>query len=183
VQESNLNRQLVALRSNLQKPKAEILSARLLDINPNLKLKALAEFVRDERTEEILLAEKYDFVVDAIDTLSPKLNLIVKSLRNNLPIVSSMGAGGKLDPTKVQIVDISKSYNDGLSRMIRKRLHKQHIYSGFKVVFSPEEIDKSKLLLLENEQNKKSTVGTISFMPAVFGIFIASVVINSLLAD
>jgi len=183
VQESNLNRQLVALRSNLQKPKAEILSARLLDINPNLKLKALAEFVRDERTEEILLAEKYDFVVDAIDTLSPKLNLIVKSLRNNLPIVSSMGAGGKLDPTKVQIVDISKSYNDGLSRMIRKRLHKQGIYTGFKVVFSPEEIDKSKLLLLENEQNKKSAVGTISFMPAVFGIFIASVVINSLLAD
>ncbi len=183
VQESNLNRQLVALRSNLQKPKAEILSARLLDINPNLKLKAIAEFVRDDRTEEILLAEKYDFVVDAIDTLTPKLNLIVKTLRNNLRIVSSMGAGGKLDPTKVQIADISKSYNDGLARMIRKRLHKQQIYSGFQVVFSPEDIDKSKILLLEDELNKKSAVGTISFMPAVFGIFIASVVINSLLNE
>ncbi len=183
VQESNLNRQLVALRSNLQKPKAEILAARLLDINPNLKLKVIAEFVRDHRTEEILLAEKYDFVVDAIDTLAPKLNLIIKALKHNLRIVSSMGAGGKLDPTKVQIADISKSYNDGLARMIRKRLHKHQIYKGFQVVFSPEEIDKSRLLILENEQNKKSAVGTISFMPAVFGIFISSVVINSLLAD
>jgi tRNA A37 threonylcarbamoyladenosine dehydratase len=181
VHESNLNRQLAALQSTLLQPKASVMASRLLDINPDLNLKVYAEFLRDQRTEEILLSQKFDYVIDAIDTLSPKINLIIKSLKLKIPLVSSMGAGGKFDPSQVQIADISKSYNDMLARMLRKRLHKYGIYSGFKVIFSPEEIDKSKVVLLENEQNKKSAVGTISFMPAVFGIFAASVVINSIL--
>lgn len=181
VQESNLNRQLLALNSTMNQPKADVMARRLWDINPKLKLNVINEFIRDKRTEEVILAEKYDYVVDAIDTLSPKVNLIVKCLKHKLPLVSSMGAGGKFDPSQVVIADISKSYNDMLARMIRKRLHKQMIYKGFKVVFSPEEIDKSRVIITENEQNKKSTVGTISFMPAVFGNFIASVVINDLL--
>jgi len=183
VQESNLNRQLLALRTNINLPKADVMARRLFDINPEIRLTIVNEYIRDERTEEILLAEKYDYVVDAIDTLSPKVNLIVKALKNNLKIVSSMGAGGKFDPSQVQIADISKSYNDMLARMLRKRLHKFKIYKGFNVVFSPEEVDKTKVITVEGERNKKSVVGTISFMPAVFGNFIAAAVINSILAD
>lgn len=182
INESNLNRQLLALRSNIGLSKAEIMKKRLLDINEELKLIILNEFIENERIEEILLAQKYDYVVDAIDTLNPKIQLIGACLKNNLPLVSSMGTGGKIDPSQVKIADISKSYNDMLARMLRKRLHKQNIYTGFKVVFSSEEIDKTKVLVVENERNKKSMVGTISFMPAIFGNFIASVVINQLIS-
>lgn len=182
VQESNLNRQMLALHSNMGFPKADIMARRLFDINPEIKLNVITEFVENERIEEILLSEKYDYIVDAIDTLTPKIQLIAAALKFNFPLVSSMGAGGKLDPAKVQISDISKSYNDMLARMLRKRLHKQKIYTGFKVVFSSEEIDKTKVLVVDNERNKKSVVGTISFMPAIFGNFIASVVINALIS-
>ena len=181
VTKSNLNRQLLALHSNINLPKSDVMARRLFDINPEIKLNAITEFIENERIEEIILAEKYDYIVDAIDTLTPKIQLITASLKYNLPLVSSMGSGGKLDPTKVQIADISKSYNDMLARMLRKRLHKQNIYTGFKVVFSSEEIDKKKVIVVDNERNKKSTVGTVSFMPAIFGNFIASVVINELI--
>lgn len=176
---TNMNRQLPALISTTGKPKTEIMADRLLDINPDLKLKVVNEFMKDDKIIE-LVQKKYDYVVDAIDTLSPKIFLIYYSLRNNQKIVSSMGAGGKVDPSKVLITDIKKSYNCKLARVLRKRLHRLGIYKGVKVVFSPEETAKDAVMLEESE-NKKSNVGTISYMPAVFGCHCASVVIRDLL--
>ena len=148
--------------------------------NKNRQL--LDEFVRDDRMLSILRAAAYDYVVDAIDTLAPKIFLIYHSLQLGLPVVSSMGSGGKLDPSKIQVADISKSYNCALARMLRKRLHKLGVYKGVKVVFSPEVTDPSAVVLDEG-QNKKSNVGTISYMPALFGCHAASVVIRDLLEN
>lgn len=178
---SNINRQLPATQSNLKKDKAEVMGQRLLDINPNLKLRIINEYLKDERMIEVLQEEQYDYVVDAIDTLAPKIFLIYHSLQNNLKIVSAMGAGGKMDPTKIQIADISKSYNCKLARMLRKRLHKLGVYKGVPVVFSPEDVSKDAVILDES-RNKKSNVGTISYMPPLFGCFCASVVIKDLSA-
>ncbi len=176
---TNINRQVLALNSTINKRKVELMKARLLDINPKLKIDAIDEYMRITDIIE-LLNTKYDYVVDAIDTLSPKINLIKQTLEKKIPLISSMGAGGKLDPTKIEIADISKSYNDNLARMLRKKLHKLDIYTGFKVVFSSEKIDKNSVIIQESE-NKKSNVGTISYMPAAFGIFISSVVIRDLI--
>lgn len=176
---SNINRQLPALHSNLGKPKAEIMAARLRDINPDIGLTVINEFVKDERMEQ-LLDNDYDYVVDAIDTISPKLFLILHCLNRNLKIVSSMGAGGKTDPSKISIADISKTYNCKLAKSIRKRLHRKGINHGVSVVFSSELTDKDAVLEVDDEENKKSTVGTISYMPAIFGIFCASKVIRDL---
>ena len=116
VNESNLNRQLPALHSTLGQPKAEVVAARLIDINPELKLTVVNEFLRDERTEEILDHAHYDFIVDAIDSLSPKVFLLYHALLRKIPIVSSMGAGAKIDPSQVRIADISKSSNCALAK-------------------------------------------------------------------
>ena len=179
VSESNINRQLIALHSTIGKLKTDVLAERLMDINPKLKLKVVPEYIKDEKTDEILDSDKFDYVVDAIDTLSPKLALIKGCLDRNIPIVSSMGAGAKLDPTKMEICDISKTHHCPLAHMLRKRLHKMGIRSGFKAVFSAEPPKKGAMILCE-EQNKKSNVGTISYLPALFGIGCASVVIRDL---
>jgi len=179
---SNINRQLPATTSNINKDKAEVMGARLLDINPNLDLNIKNEYLREERIGEVLVESKYDYVVDAIDTLAPKIFLISRSLQNNLKIVSAMGAGGKTDPSKIQIADISETYNCKLARMLRKKLHKLDVYKGVQVVFSPEDVSKDAVILDES-RNKKSNVGTISYMPPLFGCFISSVVIKGLLPD
>ena len=179
VEPSNRNRQLPALISTSGKPKAEILATRFLDINPDLELNVVNDFIRDEKTIELLKSQPFNYVVDAIDTLSPKVFLIYHALQLGLPVVSSMGAGGKMDPSKVQVADISRSYNCKLAKMIRKRLSRLGIKKGVKVVFSSEEIEESAVRL-EEGRNKKSTVGTISYMPPVFGCFMASVVITDL---
>lgn len=183
VQQSNKNRQLIALESTQGKAKSEIVENRLKDINPEIQLTTIYEYLREERLIEILENQKYDYVVDAIDTIGPKVSLIKTCYERNIKIVSSMGAGGKMNPSLIQVADISKSHNDYLARMIRKRLHKFKIYKGIKVVFSSEIINKEAVLLVENEENKKSTVGTISYMPALFGCFAASIVIRDLIAD
>ncbi len=177
---SNINRQLPALHSNIGKPKAEIMAARLRDINPDIDLTVINDFVKDERMEQ-LLDNEYDYVVDAIDTISPKLFLILHCLNRKLKIVSSMGAGGKTDPSKIAIADISKTYNCKLAKAIRKRLHRKGVDRGVPVVFSSELTDKAAVLEVDDEENKKSTVGTISYMPAMFGIYCASKVINDLI--
>jgi len=182
VEESNRNRQLPALISNNGKPKAEVLAERFSDINPDIELTVLNEFIRDEKTVELLKSQSFDYVVDAIDTLSPKVYLVFRAVELGLKVVSSMGAGGKTDPSKVQVADISKSYNCKLARMMRKRLSKLGVKKGVKVVFSPEEIDE-EAIRLEEGQNKKSTVGTISYMPPVFGCFIASAVIREISSE
>ena len=182
VEESNRNRQLPALISNTGMPKAEILAERFQDINPELELTVINDYIANEKTVELLKKYKYDYVVDAIDTVSPKVFLIYHSTQLGIPVVSSMGAGGKVDPQKVQISDISKSYNCNLARTIRKRLSKLGIKKGIKVVFSSELISKAAVRP-EDGKNKKSTVGTISYMPPVFGCFVSSVVIRDLLEE
>ena len=179
---TNINRQLVALHSTVGKPKAEILAARLRDINPEIGLTVLQQYVKDEKTDELLDSAAFDYVVDAIDTLSPKVNLIKGVLDRGIPLVSSMGAGAKTDPTLVEIRDISQSHHCPLAHMLRKRLHKLGVRTGFQAVFSPEPIREGSLILCE-EPNKKSNVGTISYMPAVFGCACASVVVRGLLGE
>ena len=179
VEESNRNRQLPALVSTTGKAKTDISAERFRDINPDINLTVINEFLRDERTVELLESQSFDFVVDCIDTISPKVFLIYHAVQRGLKVVSSMGAGGKMDPLQVRITDISKSHDCKLARMVRKRLHRLGIRKGVKVVFSPEEVPEVAIRL-EPGQNKNSTVGTISYMPAVFGCFIASVVIREL---
>lgn len=181
VHESNRNRQLLALISTINKDKAELMQDRLLDINPKIKLTIINEYLKEDRIKE-LLQNHYDYVVDAIDTLIPKTHLIFRSLESGLRIVSSMGAGGKTDPSLIQIADISESHDDKLARMLRKRLHRMGVYKGVKVVFSPEKINPSAVIISEGEQNKLTTVGTVSYMPAIFGLYISSVVIRDLIS-
>lgn len=179
---SNINRQLIALHSTVGRVKTDVLAERLKDINPELQLTVIAEYIKDEKTDEILDSEHFDYIVDAIDTLSPKLALIKGALDRNIPIVSSMGAGAKLDPTKMEICDISKTHHCPLAHMLRKRLHKMGIRRGFKAVFSAEPPIEGAMILCE-ERNKKSNVGTISYLPATFGIGCASVVIRDLVEN
>ena len=182
VNTTNINRQLVALHSTVGRQKADILAERLRDINPEIDLTVVNRYIRDEETYRLLDAARYDYAVDAIDTLSPKLALIAAALERRLPLVSSMGAGAKTDPTRIEIADIAKTHHCPLAHMLRKRLHKIGIRSGFRAVFSPEPIREGAMILCE-EQNKKSNVGTISYIPAAFGIACASVVIRGLIGE
>lgn len=178
---TNLNRQLPALHSTIGKSKVEIMKERLLDINPNLKLHCVEMFIRDEKTAELLDAADYDYVVDAIDSLSPKVYLIQQALQRGLRIVSAMGAGGKMDPGKVQVADISKSSHCHLAKTVRKRLYRLGVRGGFPVVYSTENVPEEAIVIDKDESiNKLSTVGTISYMPAVFGCVATSVVIREL---
>lgn len=179
VSESNINRQLIALHSTVGRLKTDVLAERLIDINPELQLRVVPEYIKDEKTDDILDSDTFDYIVDAIDTLSPKLALIKGALDRKIPIVSSMGAGAKLDPTKMEICDISKTHHCPLAHMLRKRLHKMGIRRGFKAVFSAEPPIEGAMILCQ-EQNKKSNVGTISYLPALFGIGCASAVIRDL---
>jgi len=182
VEVTNLNRQLPAMTSTLDTPKVDVVTKRLLDINPRLKLYALNEFLRDERTDEVLDATTFHYVVDAIDSLSPKINLIAKCYDRNIPIISSMGSGGRFDPAQIRIGDISDTYNCRLAKMVRKRLHRRGINRGVKVIFSPENVDDEAVEVYEDEEeNTRSMVGTISYLPALFGCQCASVVIRDIL--
>jgi tRNA A37 threonylcarbamoyladenosine dehydratase len=179
VHSTNRNRQLPALKSTEGLQKAEVMGKRLMDINPELNLSVIQEYIKDDRMIE-LLDHGYDYVVDAIDTVAPKVFLIFHSLNRKFPVVSSMGAGGKYDPTKITIADISQTTDCTLARILRKRLHRLGVREGFKAVYSPEIVDKSRVRSVEGETNKASIVGTISYMPAAFGIACSSVVIRDL---
>lgn len=180
VQPTNINRQLPALHSTLGQPKVEVLAARFRDINPEVELTVLPVFLKDENIPQLLDAARYDFVVDAIDTLAPKCDLIAEALRRRIKIVSSMGAGAKSDITQIRFADIWDTYHCGLSKAVRKRLQKMGIRHKFPVVFSTEQADPKAVLLTDDEQNKKSTCGTVSYMPAVFGCYLAEYVIRRL---
>ena len=181
VGESNLNRQLPALHSTLGRPKAEVVAERLRDINPELRLTVLNEFLRDERTEQLLIEGHFDYVVDAIDSLSPKVFLLHFAYTHQIPIVSSMGAGAKVDPAQVRIADISKSINCTLARAVRKRLHALGVRKGIPVVFSTEFANMNAVLEVNDEQNKRTTAGTVSSMPAIFGCYLASHVLRNII--
>jgi tRNA threonylcarbamoyladenosine dehydratase len=179
IQSTNRNRQLPALTSTEGLPKAVVMGHRLMDINPDINLTVIQEYIKDDRMVDVL-GQQFDYVVDAIDTLAPKVFLIFHSLTKHYPVVSSMGAGGKLDPTRIIISDISATTDCALARILRKRLHRLGVRDGFKAVYSPEIVNKSMVRSTEGEQNKASIVGTISYMPAAFGIACASVVIRHL---
>ena len=180
VQPTNLNRQLPALHSTLGQAKADVMAARLRDINPQLELTVVQAFLKDDDIPALLDAAPYDFVVDAIDTLAPKCHLIAETLRRRIKIVSSMGAGAKSDITQVRFADVWDTYHCGLSKAVRKRLQKMGIRHKLPVVFSTEQADPKAVLLTDDEMNKKSTCGTVSYLPAVFGCYLAEYVIRRL---
>jgi len=181
VQPTNRNRQILALSSTERMDKTNVMAKRLKDINSDLNLYTSNNYLKDQVIID-LLAQPFDYVVDAIDTLSPKVYFILYALRNHQKLVSSMGAGGKMDPAKVQIADISESFQCKLAFDLRKRLRRLGVTEGFKVVFSSEPVPSETIVKTDEERNKKSNVGTISYMPSVFGCFCASVVIRDLLA-
>ena len=181
VEASNRNRQIPALISTDGKLKAEVMAERIRDINPDIELTVIPEFIKDNRTIEILNSQKFDYAVDCIDTLSPKVFFIKACMDMKIPLISSMGAGGKFDPTKIEVIDISETYQCNLARYVRKRLKRHGIHKGFKVVFSPEAADQSRIFETPKAFPKKSVIGTISYMPAAFGITCASVVVRDLI--
>ena len=178
---TNINRQLPALNSTIGKNKTDVVAERILDINPEINLKKINEFLEPERMEEILTQEKFDYVLDCIDSLSPKLALIITCKRKKIKLVSAMGAGGKTDPSKVMVRDISKTNNCFLAKQIRKKLKKEQIHKGFRCVFSTEIQDENSLKMTDGSNYKKSFYGTISYMPAIFGLYAAAEVIRFLL--
>ena len=181
VEPSNRNRQLPALATTHGQPKADVMGARLLSINPDLQLTIKHEFITPDTAAELLDECHYDYIVDAIDSLTPKIHLIRAAKTRKLKIISSMGAGGKLDPTHLKVVDISKTYNCPFAQFIRIRLRKHGISRGVKVVFSPEVVNKDSLMFTDGSNYKKSAYGTISYLPAAFGGVCASVVIRNLI--
>jgi len=180
---TNINRQLPALHSTIGKHKVEIVGERLLDINPDLNLTQVNQFLNPENMEEILDSGKFDYVLDCIDSVTPKLTLIKAARKRKIKIVSSMGAGGKTDPSKVMVRDISKTHNCYLAKQVRKRLKKEKINKGFRCVFSNELQKEESLKMTDGSNFKRSFYGTISFIPAIFGLYAAAEVINYLLKN
>lgn len=179
---TNKNRQLTALDSTIGKNKASVLAERIREINPDVNLTILQEFVEPNRVWEILKEEKPDYVMDCIDSVSPKIEWIVACICLKIKLISHMGAGGKMDPTKVQIASLEKTNNCKLAVQIKKRLKKKDItFKKVKAVFSTEIQDKASLKLTDGSNYKKSFYGTISYMPAMFGLRGAAEVIRYLL--
>lgn len=180
VNETNRNRQILALVSNEGMSKVHLMETRLKDINPGIRIHIIPDFLKEDRFEDILTTP-FDYVVDAIDTLTPKVHLLAESVKRNLKIVSSMGSGGRLNPEKIEIADISESHHCKFAHMVRKYLHRLDIFKGITVVYSPESVDSHAVRETRGEENKRSVVGTISYMPPVFGCYCASVVIRDLI--
>lgn len=180
VDPSNRNRQLPALATNHGVSKADIMEERLLAINPALKLHVVKEFLTPQKCRE-LMEGKFDYVMDCIDSITPKVTLLSKALEKNMPIVSSMGAGGKLDPTQLRVTLLPDTYQCVFAQYVRKRLKKLANYERVKAVFSTEEVMKESLIMTDGSNFKRSAYGTISYLPAAFGGVCASVVIRELL--
>jgi len=180
VDPSNRNRQLPALATTHGQSKALLMEERLRAINPEIEIQVIREFVNPEMVVQCL-AYQPDYMIDAIDSITPKITFIKMAYESGIPLVSSMGAGAKLDPTKLQVVDLSKTYNCPFAQQIRKQLKQHGIRKGVTVVFSPEEPIRESLMLTDGKNYKKSAYGTISYLPAVFGAVAASVVIRNLI--
>ena len=178
---TNINRQLPALHSTVGQPKVTVVGDRLMDINPALNLTRVQEFLSPERALEIVSTD-YDYVLDCIDSVTPKLNLILSAKRNRVKIISSMGAGGKMLASKVKVTDISKTMNCYFSKTIRRRLKELKI-NKLKVVFSSEIQDPNSLRMTDGSNFKKSFYGTNSYMPGLFGLHAAETVIRHLLKN
>lgn len=181
VSESNRNRQLVALNSTTGNRKTAVLASRLKDISPQLNLNVVDDYMVDDKIADLLDEYRPDYIVDAIDTLTPKAQLIREALHRKIEIVSSMGSGAKFDPSRISVCDISKTIKCPLAQRLRAKLREWKITKGVQAVFSDEDFDRSKFIKTEGLDNKKTTVGTISYMPAIFGCYCASVVVRSIM--
>jgi tRNA threonylcarbamoyladenosine dehydratase len=177
---TNINRQLPALHSTVGQAKVTIVGDRLMDINPELKLTRIQEFLSPERAYEIVSPE-FNYVLDCIDSLTPKLNLIIAAKRKKVKLISNMGAGGKSDARKVIVADISNTKFCPLAKNIRKRLKEVGIDKGIKAVYSTEMPLPSSLKLTDGANYKKSFYGTNSWMPALFGLHAAETVVKHIL--
>ena len=190
VQPTNINRQLPATHSTIGHPKVEVLAERFRDINPDIRLHALPMYLKEEEVASLLDGTlncqlpivdcQFDVIVDAIDTIAPKCALIAEAMRRGIPIVSSMGAGAKSDITQIRFADLWDTYHCGLAKAVRTRLKKAGIRKSLPVVFSTEQANRQAVITVDDERNKKSTAGTISYMPAVFGCYLAEYVIRHL---
>lgn len=179
---TNINRQLPALHSTVGKKKAELVAERLMDINPELQLTIISTFLNPENMDETLHGQNFDYILDCIDSVSPKISLIKAAKKRKIKVISCMGAGGKKDPSKVLVRDLSKTNNCYLAKQIRKRLKKEsNIVKGVKCVFSSELQDEKSLKLTDGTNYKRSFYGTNSYIPALFGLYAAAEVINYLI--
>lgn len=179
VSPSNKNRQIVALNSTIGQLKVEVMAQRIYDINPLCEVKTVARFMEPESMPD-LVAQGFDFIVDAIDSLNCKVALVEQSFKQGVPVVSSMGAGRRIDPSKIQLTDISKTYGCGLARVMRQRLKKVGIQKGIPVVFSSE-IPKEPGPFETIEGARGRVVnGTASYMPGIFGLMLAGLVVQHL---
>ncbi len=177
---TNCNRQLPALTSTLGRPKAEVVAERMREINPAGNYFPRVEFLLGDGIDR-LLETRFDFAVDAIDSLTPKVEFLLGCLRRNIPVVSSMGSGGKVDPSLIQVADISKTHGCALARAVRTRLRAAGVTRGIRTVFSPEAVPPEAVLAWKDEAgHHHSTVGTVSYLPAIFGCVCASVVLRAL---
>lgn len=178
---SNINRQLQALHSSVGQSKSNLMLERLMDVNPQMKIYEVRRFLGPEDIEE-LLSQKYTYVLDCIDSVTPKLQVMKLCKQRKLKFISSMGAGGKMDPSRIKVADINETRDCFFSREIRKRLRKEHYNYGIKVVYSDEVVEKDKMELTDGTNFKKSYYGTISYMPAMFGLTMVSYVIRKILS-
>ena len=178
---TNINRQLPALHSTIGKSKVEVVADRLLDINPKLELVKINEFLSPEKMEEVIDYQKFNYILDCIDSVTPKVTLLLMAKRRKIKVVSCMGAGGKINPAKVMVRDISKTYNCFLAKQVRKRLKKEKIDKGIRCVFSNEIQKEESLEMTDGANYKRSYYGTISYIPAIFGLYAAAEVINFLI--
>ena len=184
--ETNVNRQLPALSSTVGVSKVEVMRRRLLDINPDLQLTVREQFLQPDGAdgvEELLAAAPCGYVVDCIDTVAPKVRLLREAHRLGRIVVSSMGAGGKMDPSRVKVCDISQTHNDKLAKVVRKRLNEAGVPQGVTVVFSDETIRLASVAEADSARFKRSYYGTISYLPALFGLHLASFVVRDVLGD
>ena len=178
---TNVNRQLPALQTTVGQSKAQLMAERIRSINPAVELIVIEEFLMPERMEEVVASGNFDFALDCIDSVTPKINLINACQINNIEIISSMGAGGKIDPMKIHVDDIGKSHTDPFARQLRKQFkHKGLKAQNFTVVYSEERNIEGSLRMTDGTNFKKSFYGTISYIPALFGLHMAAFVIRKL---
>lgn len=181
VSPSNINRQLPALHSTLGRSKVSVLAERFRDINPEVQLTLREEYLTPESVDALLDAAPYTYVIDAIDTIQPKVALLAACIRRRQPVIASMGAGAKTDITAIQYADLWQTYHCGLSKSVRNGLARAGLRGRkLPVVFCTQQADRNALLTVEGERNKKTTAGTVSFMPATFGNYLAAWVLNHL---
>lgn len=178
---SNINRQIYALHSTIGEKKTEIAKKRLLDINPNVEIRIFEKYINEETIEGLLDAE-YDYIIDAIDTLTPKVLFLYNATKKGFKIISSMGAGRKLDPTLVEVAnDFTETHGCHLAFYVRKYLRRLGLQKGFKAVYSAEKPLEDSMFADRSTDNKSSTVGAISYIPAIFGLYCASTAIRDLI--